>query len=180
MGFFDGIGSALVGGAAGLLGANASDESSAKAAAKANKFTKEQLQNRHQWEVEDLKKAGLNPMLSAGAAPSIGSSAKADVTNKAEAISKNVSSAREARLLDAQLENIKEDTEKKRAEKNYTDNLGARAAQDYRINQANEPMRRLKLDAFEKLEGVAHSAAGAARQVPAYVKNKFKRFMKGN
>ncbi len=34
---------------------------------------KRMMQRRHQWEVRDLRKAGLNPILSAGAAPSIGS-----------------------------------------------------------------------------------------------------------
>ena len=35
------------------------------------------MKNRHQWEVSDLRKAGLNPILSAGAAPSMGASAMA-------------------------------------------------------------------------------------------------------
>lgn len=35
--------------------------------------TKRMMQQRHQWEVSDLRKAGLNPILSAGGAPSMGS-----------------------------------------------------------------------------------------------------------
>lgn len=35
--------------------------------------TKRMMQRRHQWEVADLRAAGLNPILSAGAAPSMGS-----------------------------------------------------------------------------------------------------------
>lgn len=34
--------------------------------------TKRMMQNRHQWEVADLRASGLNPILSAGAAPSMG------------------------------------------------------------------------------------------------------------
>lgn len=39
--------------------------------------TKRMMKKRHQWEVRDLRKAGLNPILSAGAAPSMGSNAQA-------------------------------------------------------------------------------------------------------
>lgn len=40
----------------------------------AQSFSREMMRNRHQWEVADLKAAGLNPILSAGSAPSMGSS----------------------------------------------------------------------------------------------------------
>ena len=62
MGFFSGLGSALIGGAASLLGGSSQNKASAKEAGASRLFTKEQMQNKHQWEVEDLKKAGLNPV----------------------------------------------------------------------------------------------------------------------
>lgn len=99
MGFLSGIGKAIgkvagiasnvsgiasgIGAVGGLLGSGVDDErdfASAQAAA-ANAFTEKQLKNRHQWEVEDLRKAGLNPILSAmKGAPSIGGSAQAVAT----------------------------------------------------------------------------------------------------
>ena len=63
MGFFDAVGS--------IITTSQTNKANAKEAAKSRDFTREEMQNRHQWEVSDLRKAGLNPILSAGAAPSM-------------------------------------------------------------------------------------------------------------
>ena len=55
-------------------------------------FNREVMQNRHQWEVEDLRQAGLNPLMSVTSptgtlsAPSAPSAHKADIANSALAI----------------------------------------------------------------------------------------------
>jgi len=41
------------------------------------KRQKQMMRNRHQWEVQDLRAAGLNPILSAGGAPSMASVSQA-------------------------------------------------------------------------------------------------------
>lgn len=69
MGFLGSIGDALAG---KLFG---SDSRSLMENQQA--FTEKQMRMKHQWEVEDLKKAGLNPILSALSAGSIGSSGSA-------------------------------------------------------------------------------------------------------
>ena len=48
------------------IGGAANFGSSAMSAYFGWKHQKEVMKNRHQWEVEDLRKAGLNPILSAG------------------------------------------------------------------------------------------------------------------
>jgi hypothetical protein len=64
----------VIGAAASLIGGAMANDAAKDEANEGRQFTKEQLQNRHQWEVEDLRRAGLNPLLSAHSAPSIGSS----------------------------------------------------------------------------------------------------------
>lgn len=108
MGFF----SAIAPVAASLVGGVLTNKASAKAADSANAFTEEQLKNRHQWEVADLKAAGLNPVLSANGTPSIGSSAKADVINPLE---NAVSSALQYKQLEAQIDKLHSDIDLNRA-----------------------------------------------------------------
>jgi len=109
------IGSALISGGSSLLGGLLGKSSAKKAAAAANAFTEKQMKNRHQWEVQDLKAAGLNPILSAGSAPSMGSSAMEQQVNP-NILGDAVSSALQAKLLNAQIQNTKADTVKKGAE----------------------------------------------------------------
>lgn len=55
----------------------------AEQAALSRAFTKEQMQNKYQWQVKDLQAAGLNPMLAYGQSPGMGNSAAASSGNQA-------------------------------------------------------------------------------------------------
>lgn len=66
-----------IGAAASIFGGSKQNQASAKEASSSRTFTKEQMQNKHQWEVADLRKAGLNPVLSANSGGSLGGSAMA-------------------------------------------------------------------------------------------------------
>lgn len=97
------------------------DVTGASSAAETNyKTSIEQAKNAHQWEVEDLKKAGLNPVLSAGgsSASSIagsgnvgakagGTGAISDVTNSAMSILQGL---QETKRLQSDLEGADADT----------------------------------------------------------------------
>ena len=58
--------------AASIYGANKQANAADAANAQQIAWQREAMQNRHQWEVEDLRKAGLNPILSANAGASTG------------------------------------------------------------------------------------------------------------
>ena len=55
----------VVGAVGSLFGARMQNSAQSDLMAQSAAYSRESLQNRHQWEVEDLKKAGLNPILSA-------------------------------------------------------------------------------------------------------------------
>lgn len=70
-----GIGAgAVLGAVSGLIGSKMKNDATKSANQASIAFEREKAQNAHQWEVEDLRKAGLNPILSAGGSgASIGS-----------------------------------------------------------------------------------------------------------
>lgn len=90
----------LAGGAANLAGSAVSSYFSWK-------HQKEVMKNRHQWEVEDLRKAGLNPILSAGGSGSPGNAPIIEAPDIAGASAKAV----EASLGKSQEELIKAQTQ---------------------------------------------------------------------
>lgn len=111
MGFFDGGFSGLL----GLGGSVASGASARSAASEAWRHQKELAQNKHQWEVDDLRKAGLNPILSTkfgGANPPM--TPKADVPDYSQAVSSALAGAQIAKT-NAETEKIKQETVKKEA-----------------------------------------------------------------
>lgn len=116
MGLFSSIGNML------------NDITGATSAQKANyKQQKEFAKNAHQWEVEDLKKAGLNPVLSAGgngasAGGSGGSTNSSGVNpiemaiNGANGIASAFKTSEEAKLAAEQTRNTEQDTLLKEAQ----------------------------------------------------------------
>lgn len=65
MGLLGDIAGAAIGAASSIWGANQANSAAFEMQANSIAAQKESMQNRHQWEVEDLRKAGLNPILSA-------------------------------------------------------------------------------------------------------------------
>lgn len=74
------------------IGASSANSLQRENLSKQMAFNREVMQNRHQWEIEDLKKAGLNPLLSATSptgtlsAPSAPAAAKANYAQSAAAL----------------------------------------------------------------------------------------------
>ena len=59
----------------GLFEKNMADNSAKKNMKRQHKYNVQMMQNAHQWEVEDLQTAGINPILSAGGSPNMPSTA---------------------------------------------------------------------------------------------------------
>lgn len=112
---------ALIGGVASAAGAHMANEQADRSAVRQMAFQKETLQHQYQWGMEDMKKAGLNPILAykqGGAGTASGSSYTPQNVGSAavSGASTAQSSALATRSQDLQLENIAADTSLKHAQ----------------------------------------------------------------
>lgn len=107
----------LISGGASLVGGIMQNNSAKDLAASNNQMSIELANTAHQRETKDLLAAGLNPILSANGGASTPNLNTAPIGN---VVGSAVGSALQARLLNAQLENIQMDTMKKEAEATLT------------------------------------------------------------
>lgn len=110
MGFFDGLGSSIVGGVLGVAGAREQNSSAAGLSKKQMEWQKMMSDTAHQREVADLKKAGLNPRLSAmgGSGASTPSGSVAPVVDEIGAGERGATSALNLSRTKAEIRNIEE------------------------------------------------------------------------
>lgn len=138
------------------IGKMFNDITGATSAAEINqKHQKEFAQNAHQWEMADMEKAGLNPILSAGGsgatAGGSGGVATAGGTGTLDTITNSATSLIK---LSSELDNLVKDTDLKEATKELT--TGKKDVQNSEIQKNNaetqELLSRIKLNSAKALE----------------------------
>ena len=164
---------ALIGGVASAFGALSANQQADQSAVRQMAFQKETLRHQYQWGMEDMKKAGLNPILAykqGGAGTASGSSYTPQNVGSAavSGASSAVSSALAARAHDLQLENIAADTRLKAAQDKTQAALQVQAlasaqqsASQSALNAA--VMRRTDVDTLISSENLSSARANAAR-----------------
>lgn len=149
-----------------------------------NKYQKEFAQNAHQWEVEDMKKAGINPILTAtggsGASASGGGGSAASMSpsgiNPVDAIIGTINGVQSARQVSTQIRNTDADTLNKNIDSQikYVQYLVDSGSSQYKIDQAKQELenmrktgkildsqeRKVKTEIVDKIEDIKKKRSG--------------------
>ena len=136
MSFLGSAAGAVAGGIINAVGGIWANNQNSAAAALDRDFQREVLQNRNQWQAEDLKKAGINPILTAGSPSSAtGSNASISMQNPLSGLADGLTSAMN---LDLQERQLKKDLKigDSVIAKNYADAFMADEQGDYLQNQS--------------------------------------------
>lgn len=141
----------------------------AEQAAISRAFTREQMQNKYQWQVKDLEAAGLNPMLAYGQQPSMGQSAAASSGNQAthdvQPYTVAKMTASQVAVNEAQERRLAADTDKAKAE---ADEIRARTpthavSMDQMRQNIEESKQRIE-ELMSRINVQHYSAANIAQQ----------------
>ena len=127
--------SSIISGGADLLGGILANNASNKQATRQMAFQERMARNAHQYEVEDLRAAGLNPILSAkygGAHTPPGAAAPVE-----NVVSGAVSSAQSARRLEEELKNMDETNKKISSDTELNKALEYKATEDAKLSNAS-------------------------------------------
>lgn len=101
MSFLSGLGEGLSAGGLGLIGGLIQNDSNQTAATTQRRWSEEMAKKMHQFEVQDLKKAGLNPILSANKGAQVNNTS---APHMEDALGKGVTSAMDATRLKKDIE----------------------------------------------------------------------------
>lgn len=168
MGLFDGFAGAALGFAGDLFGFGMQSSSAQEMAAQQFEYSKALQQNqfelnkesylhRHRWEVADLKKAGLNPILSAnsaGSVPSVGSGSVGLPQSPQLALGKTLETLANSALAKKQTElaEFKADTERivANADMLRAKQEEARTASSIEVNQSQASLNIKNVEMLDK------------------------------
>lgn len=149
----------FAGSALDLFGTKASADASKQNTAAMIKWEKERATHAHQWEIQDLENAGLNPALSAGGsgATTSGISPQMPDTSGYSAAGEKIASAvksmfevenmkKQNDVLEAQKDNIDADTGKKKSE---TENIGKDTElKEFQKNLISKQCKKIESDIY--------------------------------
>lgn len=153
--FFDDLLGGVLDIAGGIFGADMQN-SATEAMQTANiDWQREQLQNKHQWEVEDLRKAGLNPILSAPNASSAVSAGSPQGANPDIKLSKTLEALSNSALIHKQEQIAEYDAETRRISAN-AEKLKSKV-EEQKVESAiglNESQRYLNIQNAERVKNL--------------------------
>lgn len=160
MGFFDSITSSfgdIAGAAIGMVGGLIGNKSSAKQAQLSRDTSITAAQNAHQWEVADLKAAGLNPILSANSGASLSSLPSAGQANPFQGAGDTLNSSYKLRHIDKQLAKSTIDLQEQSA-LNQEEQAGAAVAQKHLSETTEQLTAENRENARQQRSVIRHTA----------------------